>query len=345
MRIGRLAGLPVGLIALMTLTTVALAATTALWHMEDPSTLVDSSGNGNNGTTDNITSGPGFSDNGYHFSGSPSLATVPSSDSLNPGSEDIKVTAHANFTQKPTHVRSHGRKRATRKKTASTYDLIRKGLATTSGGDYKMEILESGQARCTFRGEKSYDVSGGPDLADGRWHEISCVKTANDIQLIVDGQVYKKSANVGAISNDAPLTLGGKGQADWYRGDLDEVSVEVGLDTQPPATGVSAPSSQKTASLPQSTEAQPAEHSSTTDSSPPPDPVGSPKTDSSSQQPETDSQPQPQTDSQPQPETDSSSQSPKTDSSPLPKTDSSQPPTTNQPSPPTNDEGMSTNRL
>ena len=338
-----LAGLPVGLVALLVLAGTALAATVALWHMEDPSNLVDSSGNGNNGTPSNVTSAPGYSGNGYGFNGKNSVATVPSSDSLNPGSSDITFTVHANLVTAPGKGKD--------------YDVLRKGLGKTSGGDYKMEILHSGQASCLFgnggRHGKDYSISGGPNLADGAWHTISCAKTASNIQLTVDGTTYTKNATVGPITNSAPLTIGAKGPqgGDPYLGTLDEITVDIGSSTQPAATSKLSP--QAAASSPQSGDAQPPANlqnsslpPSKQDSSPQPeqddsslkeqDAPPSSKQDSSPQPKQDDSSltgqdssppPSKQDSSAPPPEQDSSAPPPKQDSSPPPpKQDSSAPP-------------------
>src|SRR5215210_2221284 len=139
----------------------------AFWQMEDPNQLVDSSGNNNNGTTTNITAAvPGFVGNGYHFNGN-SAATVPSSDSLNPGSANISFTVPVKFTQPPSTA-------------VGDYDLIRKGLASTPGGDYKMEILPrnnrtKAKAFCFFKDSAQTvgKLVNGPNLADGVWHNLS----------------------------------------------------------------------------------------------------------------------------------------------------------------------------
>lgn len=194
----------------------------ALWHMEDPKQLVDSSGNNNNGTTKNITGVPGLVGNGYHFNGSSSVATVPSSNSLNPGSAIITFTLHVKFTKPPSA-------------TVGDYDLIRKGLASTPGGDYKMEILpRNNRTRakgfCFFKdsSKKVGQIVDGPNLADGRWHTISCMKTPTSVQLTADGMTYTNPVHLGSISNSAPLTIGAKtGGGDWYSGDMDEVSVDI----------------------------------------------------------------------------------------------------------------------
>jgi hypothetical protein len=204
----------------------------ALWQMEDPDQLLDSSGNANDGTAINVTGVPGFVGNGYHFDGSSSIATVPSSDSLNPGDKDFALTVHVRFTDPPS-------------KAVGDYDLIRKGLASTRGGDYKMEILPSGkptgkhgkrsqrrsQARafCFFKDSSKTQgkILDGPNLADGSWHTVVCTKTSKKIQLTVDGATYTNRVKLGSISNNEPVTIGAQTRsADWYDGDMDEVSVD-----------------------------------------------------------------------------------------------------------------------
>jgi hypothetical protein len=197
--------------------------TVALWNMEDPSQLIDDSGNNNNGTTTNITSVPGFDGNGYHFDGASSIATVPSSDTLNPGSADITFTAHVNFTQVPNA-------------TVGDYDIVRKGLSTSAGGDYKMEIVPRrtytvAKAFCLFQDStaKVGKIAGGRNLANGTWHTISCTKTPTSVVLTVDGRTYTKAVQLGSISNADLLTIGAQSRnADWYAGDTDKVSVDIG---------------------------------------------------------------------------------------------------------------------
>jgi hypothetical protein len=200
----------------------ALGSTTnALWQMEDPTQLLDGSGNGYDGTTTNITGVEGVDGNGYHFDGSGSIATVPSSDSLNPGDADFALTVYVRFTEPP----STG---------VGDYDLIRKGLAATRGGDYKMEILPSknntqAKAFCFFKDSSKTvgKIVKGPNLADGDWHEVVCTKTSTEVQLTVDETTYTNRVRLGSISNTEPVTIGAQSRsADWYEGDMDEVSLD-----------------------------------------------------------------------------------------------------------------------
>src|SRR5919199_3005601 len=163
------------------------ATAVAIWHMDESSggVMTDSSGNGNNGSLKGAVQqgqSPAVSGSAYRWSGLFGVVVVPTSASLNPGAADISLTVHANFTALP----------------LTDYDLIRKGLSSTSGGDYKMEILSSGKVLCLFRGTtatvKKRASRKQPPINDGRYHTLQCVKTANSVQVLVDGVSYGTSS-------------------------------------------------------------------------------------------------------------------------------------------------------
>jgi methionine-rich copper-binding protein CopC len=223
------------------LATPALAATTvALWHMETLPTMTDSSGNGLNGTASSsgVSLVPGLnSGNGYHFSGTGHV-TVPNKALLNPGTADFSVTVHVRFTAAP----------------SGDYDLIRKGLSSATGGEWKMEIFPSSTlkapAYCLFKdgAGKVAALRGNANLNDGTWHTITCAKTSTAIKLTVDSTTLSKAATLGSISNTADLVVGQKlGGGDQYVGDMDEVSVSSGAstggDTTPPTVTGRTPAS------------------------------------------------------------------------------------------------------
>jgi Concanavalin A-like lectin/glucanases superfamily len=210
-------------LALAMANPAAASVAAASWHMDESSgQMIDSSGNGNNGILKGgVTQGqtPAVSGSAYRFDGSSGVVIVPSSTSLNPGTADITLTAHVNFTKlPPTH----------------DYDIFRKGLGSTPGGDYKMEIMYYGRVLCLFQG------SGGtvkrianlkqPAINDGRYHTLQCVKNSSGVTVLVDGRAYgTRSGNPGSISNSADLSVGAKNTGgDWYEGLLDDVSVEIG---------------------------------------------------------------------------------------------------------------------
>jgi hypothetical protein len=189
----------------------------ALWHMDETSgtTMVDSVG-GNNGTLYHVALGvPGFAGTAFGFNGQYSYVSVPSADVLNPGATNITLTLHLNTTNIPDPP-------------PGDFDLLRKGTYPT-GSEYKVELQHSGRASCGFKGSVgSSELIAGPPLYDGRWHEVQCIKAPTAIQLVVDGKVFTQPAEVGSITNTAPVVIGTHPGGDWYAGDLDEVSIQIG---------------------------------------------------------------------------------------------------------------------
>ena len=216
-----LAALGVGLLAVP---AYAAPTSVAVWAMNETSGTVmnDSSGLANNGTLKNIALGvPGVSGTGYGFNGTSSRVIVKNSASLNPGLANVTITVHVATTTLP----------------ALDSDLLRKGYKGTTGGDYKVEIVNvsgKAEARCYFRGttasyQKTVAVA---NLLNGAYHTIICQKTATGVVMTVDSKVYKHTKTLGSISNTSSLILGayssGKTSGDWFKGSLDEVSVSTG---------------------------------------------------------------------------------------------------------------------
>jgi hypothetical protein len=210
--------------------TGALADTRAQWHMDDTgSVMADSSSYDNDGTLTNVAveQPPVFSGTSFGFDGGDSLdsyITVPDDDdSLDPFDADITVTAWVSLTG-PLFDDS--------------YDIVRKGLGSTPGGDWKMEVKNIknqgavGKLKCTFRGDPGQEVmkTARPDIIDGQPHKLECIKTATSvIARVDDGKRFTKSDAAGTIANNGQVMLGSKVPGDdEYNGRLDEVSVEIG---------------------------------------------------------------------------------------------------------------------
>lgn len=190
----------------------------ALWHMDETSgtTMADSSGHGNNGTLHNVTLGAaGKYGKSYTFGGpkAKSYVEVPNSASLNPGSANITISFWLRTLSLPK---------------SGDFDLVRKGVFTAP--EYKVELLQSGQIQCTFRGTTSnHNAIGGSGLNNGKWHHVQCIKTATQIQTVIDGTVAATTkATVGSISNTSAVEIGAYPGSDWYMGKLDEVSITTG---------------------------------------------------------------------------------------------------------------------
>jgi hypothetical protein len=197
--------------------TTLTASPTALWHMDETggATMYDSVGT-TNGTLNNVTLGaPGFAGTAYQFNGTSSYVSVPSTPAIAPGSANITFTIHVNTGSVPT---------------IGDYDLLRRGAYP--GDFYKLEILQTGQAFCQFRGDANggttRGVTAGPYLADQAWHTITCTKTTTGLSVTVDDTTYSKSVSLGGITDTDPLIIGAHPGSDYYKGILDEANVTVG---------------------------------------------------------------------------------------------------------------------
>lgn len=190
--------------------TQASAATFgASWQFNETSGVaIDSSGNGNSGT---LQGGITRTGTGYDFDGSTGYVSVPDSATLDPGSGNIALTVRFNVDPVPSGY---------------DYDLVRKGLSTTSGGDYKAEVVFGGKGLCHFRGSKgSATITGGSGLETGT-HTLKCVKTTSTVQLLVDGSVKTtKNITVGSISNGSAVPLGAKPGDDFTNGFIDSITI------------------------------------------------------------------------------------------------------------------------
>lgn len=184
-------------------------------------TAFDSSGYGNDGANYNVT-GNGI---GYAFNGVDSRVIVPTSASLNPDAADFSFGVTVSMSTPPSPV-------------GETYDVLRKGLSTTKGGNYKVEVKNvngKALARCVVRSFRTNGtkvlaaVQGTTSLADGRQHMVTCVKTATSIILYVDSLAARTKSYVGglgSVTNTSVLALGAKGEDtattgfDWFEGTI-----------------------------------------------------------------------------------------------------------------------------
>lgn len=198
----------------------AATGTAALWKMNEMSgtTMHDSASGGtvnDAGTLTNVTVGePGAVRRAYRFNG-PALSyvEVPSSPDTNPVDRSFTFSVAVKFTENP----------------SGDYDLLRKGLSTTPGGDYKAEIAKTGQAICEWKGSSATEeLIGGSPLNNDVWHTITCKKTSAKVSLRVDGTVRaSRSVTIGTISNSSNLLLGAKSTSggDQYQGLMDKAKI------------------------------------------------------------------------------------------------------------------------
>lgn len=189
------------------------ASTTGLrasWQMNEKSgPVVDSSSHRNNGT---VHGGVTRTGKGYRFDGESGYVTVPNDASLNPGADALTITVAFTLDRKPA--------------SGKDYDLVRKGLAATPGGNYKIEVLSNGQALCRFHGAAAAGVvQGGSNLGTGS-HVVRCVKTDTAVSLVVDGvRKASRQLKVGSISNSQPVILAAKPGDDFTKGLINYITI------------------------------------------------------------------------------------------------------------------------
>jgi hypothetical protein len=228
-RVTRLAPLVAAIAAVVVLSAPAFAATAAHWAMNEPAgattmgamIMVDDSGHSNNGILQDVAANAGF----YTFNGSTSRVVVPDNPdgSLDPGTADFSYSVRVRTTTVPDDV-------------VGDYDLLRKGLGSTKGGYFKVELYPNSsntkaRALCQAQGTKgAAKLVGSANLADGAWHAITCEKKPNALNIYVDGALRATKPNtIGSIANAAALTIGAKDiGGDWFRGDLDDATLLIG---------------------------------------------------------------------------------------------------------------------
>jgi hypothetical protein len=193
-----------------------------LWHLDETSGQVatDASGAHNDGTLHGgvVIGVAGVSGTAYDFSKDGSWVEVPSSSSLNPGGDDFSVSAWVNLEVAPVK--------------GTTYDIVRKGTVKSAGGEFKLEIIKNGYARCTARDADRNTVrvnSPRINLANGQWHQVTCVRSGSSWKIVTDGRTRSKTVSLGSVSNVVSLSIGSKyGNEDGTPGRVDEVQVTTG---------------------------------------------------------------------------------------------------------------------
>ena len=185
--------------------------------------MVDSSGFNHDGAISSVTLGVPSDDGStaYEFNGK-GLVRVPNAAGLNPGSQPLEISAHVLV---PANLAN------------GDYNLIEKGVATTTGGAYKMEIFgkstssKFGYPDCAFNGPKGHNRVYGPFMvADGKWHHVVCNLTATQAFVTIDDTPGPKATRqVDTIANTTDLTIGDKpNNTHGYIGRADEISITIG---------------------------------------------------------------------------------------------------------------------
>jgi hypothetical protein len=143
------------------------------------------------------------------------LVSVADHSDLDPGDRNFAVTIRLRTTHK-------------------FGNIIQKGQATVTGGSWKVQ-LPNGRATCTYRGARgTIELIAPYKINDGDWHVVRCVRLREGVVLSIDGfRAAWREGWTGTISNDWPVTIGGKPDCDqievgcdYYAGDLDWIKIE-----------------------------------------------------------------------------------------------------------------------
>lgn len=196
-----------------------------VWLLDEPgtpTTAVDASGFGNHGTNHNIV-GTG---SGYLFNGTSSRVVVPDADSLDPGTAAFSYGVTLVIDTPPVQ--------------GETYDVLRKGIASTRGGEYKLEIAHvkgTARARCVVKDANKIvaTIVAPTNLADGAPHTVTCSKTSRSVSVRIDSLAprTKAVAALGSVSNASALGLGAKAEGkvrsgfDWFLGEISDAWISV----------------------------------------------------------------------------------------------------------------------
>ncbi|TNY37214.1 LamG-like jellyroll fold domain-containing protein [Thermomonospora catenispora] len=116
-------------------------------------------------------------------------------------------------------------------------NLMQKGSSLTSQWKLQIDDARGGRPSCVVRaagGAPFTLVRARAGVADGRWHEVVCRRTAGELQILVDGEVVGAAAVApGLVVAPAgmPVVAGAANAAirnDQFHGELDEVFFAVG---------------------------------------------------------------------------------------------------------------------
>ena len=196
------------------------------WQFDEPgptpAKALDSSGNGNDGTNYNITA----DGQAYTFNGTNSRVIVPDSDTLNPEGANFSYGVTLQMAQGPV--------------AGETYDVLRKGLTSTTGGDYKIEVENvngAALARCVVKDAQKVAaiIRAGTDLADNAQHDVACKRVGNSVSISIDGTTRgtKTVTSLGSVSDGSNLAIGAKAEGtaptgfDWYLGKIYDAWVRI----------------------------------------------------------------------------------------------------------------------
>ncbi|MEU8816453.1 LamG-like jellyroll fold domain-containing protein [Actinoplanes sp. NPDC048796] len=114
-------------------------------------------------------------------------------------------------------------------------NVVQKGYSVGGVSQYKLQVDHRlGHPSCVLAGSGGiHRAEALLDVADGQWHNLTCVRQRERLTLTVDGSPRAEVAVPAdlSIANAEPLRVGGKGTNrgnDQFAGEIDNVFVAIG---------------------------------------------------------------------------------------------------------------------
>ena len=218
----------------MTSTTASAAGTEhGRWELNETSGTIaaDSSGYGHHGSSFDV----GLDGQAYSFNGASSRVIVEDTSAtaagtLDPGASNFSFGVRLSMPNPPG--------------VGDTDDVLRKGLASTKGGNYKLEVKRTKKGatvgRCVVKDSARVRaaIQSQPklDLAGTGFNTVTCTKTTTGVSIQVNSAVPRTRTvtRLGSVSNTANLALAAKAEStastgfDWFLGKMDYAWLKVG---------------------------------------------------------------------------------------------------------------------
>jgi hypothetical protein len=141
-------------------------------------------------------------------------------DRINPGTRPVRYGASV---------------RMTRADLSDGANVLQKGYSVGAVSQFKLQVdHRQGHPSCVITGDQAniYRAEPNLDVADGTWHNLTCVRSRTRLTIVVDG-VQRQSVALPAalsIANAEPLRIGGKGPSkgnDQFAGEIDNVFLTI----------------------------------------------------------------------------------------------------------------------
>jgi len=114
-------------------------------------------------------------------------------------------------------------------------NVIQKGYSVGGVSQFKLQVdHRQGHPSCVIVGNRAriYRAEPALDVADGRWHDLICLRQRNRLTMVVDGvdRAWVALPSSLSIANAEPLRVGGKGPNkgnDQFAGEIDNVFLTI----------------------------------------------------------------------------------------------------------------------